>query len=806
MANEETSSASGLNRHLEELLTCSICISTFVDPFVTPCGHSFCYSCIHQHLAAFEGGKGRLGGNHKTDAERAEEESSGEARPSHASSLCPQCSAPLRRDQLNPSFALKGVVKYWSQARQHASQEQGPYLTLKHLLGSNKEYLSSKELEQLRVQVQEYKQDAERKEKAGTLNLLLHFLHQSKEEKAKRLEAIKKEIECLDADISACSEIGNLGGAFGEGLADEVGEAMARVGAALDPRPATEGSDKVRGEAEMGADRGDGERCGAMLDDAVREKREQHGHRPERGLHGDIDGRSGDLMDKQDGGNASNTVATGKTAYDEEEREDPDASARLGDAANRNGTTTMNMIEMKGARSNDVDSWNIGKSNSTGDLLCSNKRRRIASQFEDLQSVYLQLRSAGRREAETEEAGDQAGTQNTPFRGDPSNPAARQNVTVAGTNIGGTAGTTTSGLQKFSKILGTLAHSNHLRILAEIPRPPLRNQSSIISSVEYDRTGKFFATAGVSKRISVFDHTSTMANANQGLPIANCPIVEMVTRSKLSCISWNKFINTELASSDYEGVLNVWDTSTGNLVHEYEAHSKRIWSVDFCCADPKLLATGSDDSFVKVWSTRSPSAIAQCDVKANVCAVKWHPTQPHTVAIGAADHTVYIFDMRKYDSCMASFRGHKKAVSYVRWAGTNDIISASTDCTLRLWNTQRAALAGGQCTQEDRTYRGHVNERNFVGLAVSNDLILCGSETHEVYTYYKPLSKPITKIALPISGGVGVSGIVHPRDTPFVSAVAWHPTKRELLSATSQGSVFILRLEGELDRDDEDMC
>ena len=55
--------STGLIRHLDDLLTCSICISTFVDPFVTPCGHSFCYSCINQHLAAGEreAGTGSIG-------------------------------------------------------------------------------------------------------------------------------------------------------------------------------------------------------------------------------------------------------------------------------------------------------------------------------------------------------------------------------------------------------------------------------------------------------------------------------------------------------------------------------------------------------------------------------------------------------------------------------------------------------------------------------------------------------------------------------------------------------------------------
>jgi E3 ubiquitin-protein ligase RFWD2 len=58
-------------------------------------------------------------------------------------------------------------------------------------------------------------------------------------------------------------------------------------------------------------------------------------------------------------------------------------------------------------------------------------------------------------------------------------------------------------------------------------------------------------------------------------------------------------------------VVSVWDVSTSGLLHEYEAHSKRIWSVDFCEADPSLLVSGSDDCAVKVWSTKSPSSVAQ---------------------------------------------------------------------------------------------------------------------------------------------------------------------------------------------------
>jgi hypothetical protein len=46
----------------------------------------------------------------------------------------------------------------------------------------------------------------------------------------------------------------------------------------------------------------------------------------------------------------------------------------------------------------------------------------------------------------------------------------------------------------------------------------------------------------------------------------HCPVVEMSTRSKLSCLSWNKYIKSHIASSDYEGIVTVWDVNTHQVL------------------------------------------------------------------------------------------------------------------------------------------------------------------------------------------------------------------------------------------------
>lgn len=60
-----------------EDLSCPICFETLCDPFVTSCGHTFCYGCISQHLQ-------------------------------HAKN-CPSCSRFLTTELIHPNFLLSKV-------------------------------------------------------------------------------------------------------------------------------------------------------------------------------------------------------------------------------------------------------------------------------------------------------------------------------------------------------------------------------------------------------------------------------------------------------------------------------------------------------------------------------------------------------------------------------------------------------------------------------------------------------------------------------------------------------------------------
>ena len=96
------------------------------------------------------------------------------------------------------------------------------------------------------------------------------------------------------------------------------------------------------------------------------------------------------------------------------------------------------------------------------------------------------------------------------------------------------------------------------------------------------------------------------------------------------------------------------------------------------------------------------------------------------------------------------FKGHRKAVSYVKFLSSEDIVSASTDSQLKLWNVNQSHCArsftGDTTIMFSVSSRqvciflllaGHVNEKNFVGLATDGDYITCGSENNGLYVYYK---------------------------------------------------------------------
>ena len=345
---------------------------------------------------------------------------------------------------------------------------------------------------------------------------------------------------------------------------------------------------------------------------------------------------------------------------------------------------------------------------------------------------------------------------------------------------------TDSGLRNFYFDVGKFSRYKSMRQLALINHShESPNSMNIVSSIEFNKDNEIFAVAGVMKKIKIYNYQAIVNSPYRDHPA----IAEMMSTSKISCLSWNSFQKNYLASSDYEGSVMLWDAETKQEVKTYREHERRCWSVNFNSVDTKILASASDDTTVKLWSIDAGHSFATIEAHTNVCCVQFNPHSSCHLAFGASDHGVHYYDVRNLKKALMEHSGHRKAVSYVKFLNEHEIVSASTDAELRLWNVNERFSV--------RTFRGHCNDKNFIGLATDGEYIACGSENNSLYFYYKMMITPVFKYGFEMDlDGITDDQLDVPEDKRggFVSAVCWRPHSKNWIAANSQGLMKVLEL------------
>lgn len=325
-----------------------------------------------------------------------------------------------------------------------------------------------------------------------------------------------------------------------------------------------------------------------------------------------------------------------------------------------------------------------------------------------------------------------------------------------------------------------------LRVKADLKQGDLLNSSNLVCSVNFDRDGEFFATAGVNKKIKVFE-CDAILNGDRDI---HYPVVEMSSRSKLSSVCWNSYIKSQIASSNFEGVVQIWDAARGRVFMELREHERRVWSIDYSSADPTILASGSDDGSVKLWSINQGASVGTIKTKANVCCVQFPMDSGRHLAFGSADHRIYYYDLRNPRVPLFTLIGHNKTVSYVKFVDSTNLVSASTDNTLKLWDL---SLCSSRVVEGPlQSFTGHMNVKNFVGLSVSDGYIATGSETNEVFIYHKAF--PMPALSFKFSSIDPISGNETDDNAQFISSVCWRGQSSILVAANSTGDIKLLEM------------
>lgn len=321
--------------------------------------------------------------------------------------------------------------------------------------------------------------------------------------------------------------------------------------------------------------------------------------------------------------------------------------------------------------------------------------------------------------------------------------------------------------------------------------------SNTLGVIEFDPSETLIATGGIARKITIYSVSSLLPAHGDDVVLldhaAACDYY-MCTPAKLSSLRWRPGSNSRvLGSGDYDGVVTEYDLETRLPIFERDEHGgRRVWSVDYSHSDPGLGASGSDDGTLQMWDPRCEGGVSVARVHPSearnpVCCVEFNPFGGSLLAVGCADRKAYAYDVRRMAGPVLTFDGHGKTVTYVRFLDGRTMVSAGTDGCLKMW--------GVDDSREIRTYKGHTNNRSFIGLSVwrNGGLLGCGSENNQVFVYDKRWSEPIWMHGFEPMGSQGSD------DRGFVSSVCWRQMGGDdhctLVAAGSDGvlQVFVGR-------------
>ncbi|OUM60938.1 hypothetical protein PIROE2DRAFT_51972 [Piromyces sp. E2] len=154
-------------------------------------------------------------------------------------------------------------------------------------------------------------------------------------------------------------------------------------------------------------------------------------------------------------------------------------------------------------------------------------------------------------------------------------------------------------------------------------------------------------------------------------------------------LSWNKTHRNLLASSSADTTVKLWDIQTAKCMHSYNHHTDKVQAVQWNPAETTVLLTGSYDKRVCCFDSRSPQAVSEWGLTADVECLKWNPHQPELFYVSTEDGLVKCFDARTNGSKeLFTLQAHDGPVSAldVNPLVKDCIITGSVDKQVRIWN------------------------------------------------------------------------------------------------------------------------
>ena len=220
-----------------------------------------------------------------------------------------------------------------------------------------------------------------------------------------------------------------------------------------------------------------------------------------------------------------------------------------------------------------------------------------------------------------------------------------------------------------------------------------------------------------------------------------------------------------VATGDSNGVVHLWEATTGKKLLTCKGHSNRVRSVAFSPSG-EMLASGSSDKTVRLWDINSGECLKTLQGHSNqVLSVAFSPSS-EMLASGSSDETVKLWNVSS-GVCLETLQGHSGWVRSVVFSPSGEILaSSSSDKLVKLWD-----VSGGVCLN---TLQGHTNSVNSVAFSPSGETLTSGSSDQTVKLWDIPSSECLCTLQ---------------GHTNSVNSVAFSPSGKMLASGSADQTV-----------------
>jgi U4/U6 small nuclear ribonucleoprotein PRP4 len=153
------------------------------------------------------------------------------------------------------------------------------------------------------------------------------------------------------------------------------------------------------------------------------------------------------------------------------------------------------------------------------------------------------------------------------------------------------------------------------------------------------------------------------------------------------------------ATTDYAGIVQLWDLRTGKSIRHYIGHTKRILNAEFHPCNGYQLATAGDDGTIRIWDLRKQTKGCVVSIPAHsnlISSMKYDPVYGEYIISSSFDGMIKLWNTRNYKLIHQFRAGHEGKVSSVDLLYHHDnttinnkpdisFVSCGFDKTLKMW-------------------------------------------------------------------------------------------------------------------------